>query len=293
MPQVRLLVTGDMEVKSLAQSFQAQFPTERDGQDVKWLKPRRSQCATSHRLRPDQDPSRPMCDLARAMLAEVITGRHGDPVDLVVVVEDVELGNLGQEEIIADHFRRAVLQVFGEKAREWDMRTTERNRQRVRECCSFHVLRPMPEAYFFGDPLALQRAGVRPEVPRLRDATDVESFEAIDTTWLPSCHAVNKQQALSGRAWWLQERHPKEYLQHLLATHYDASYSETLQGAAALADLNWPVLPKEDGDARFVRALFQDLADWFEVASPIGGQTASAFYPEKHILRESLLLRNM
>jgi hypothetical protein len=293
MLQVRLLVTGDMEVKSLAQSFQSQFPAERDGRDVKWLKPRRSQCATSHRLWPGKDPSRPMCDLARAMIAEVITGRQGDPVDLVIVVEDVELDNLGQEEVIADHFRRAVLKEFAERAQAWDMRTVERNRQRVQACCSFHVLRPMPEAYFFGDPLALQRAGIRPEVPQLRHPTDVESFEVIDTNWLPSCHAINHQHALAGRTWWLNERHPKDYLQHLLVTHYDASYSETLQGAAALAQLNWPMLPKEEGDARFVRALFQDLADWFEVDSPILGQTANAFYPEKHIRRESLLLRNM
>jgi hypothetical protein len=293
MAQVRLLVTGDMEVKSLAESFKAQFPAERQGDDVTWLKPRRSQCSTSHRLRAGANPSTPMRELARAMLSEVLVGRQGSPVDLVVVVEDVELDNLGQEDIVADHFRRAVQIELDERARGWDMRTSERNAQRVRDCCSFHVLRPMPEAYFFGDPQALQRAGLRPELPRLIHATDVESFEVNDAAWLPRCREINGTQAELGRNWWLHERHPKGYLEHLLDVHHGVTYNETSHGAAALGGLNWPIVPKVEADAPFVRALFQDLSDWFEVGSPISGPTANAFYPQRHIRRHSLLLRNM
>lgn len=293
MVQVRLLVTGDMEVKSLADSLKAQFPAERLGKDVTWLKPRRSPCATSHRLRAGADPSKPMLDLARAMLAEVIAGRQGIPVDLVVVVEDVEIDNLGQEDIVADHFRRAVEIELAERERNWDMRTRERNRQRVRDCCSFHVLRPMPEAYFFGDPLALQRAGLAPHAHQLRHATDVEKFEVTDTSWLPQCQEMNQRHAQAGRAWWRHECHPKEYLQHLLTLNNRPAYDETSHGAAALATLNWRIVPKVEADAIFVRALFEDLADWFYVASPISGQTAPAYYPTKRVRHDKLLLRNM
>jgi len=292
MARIQLIVTGDMEVKSLADSLRVHFPNVRGGQDVTWLKPRRSPGSTSSRLRADAEPSTAMKNLAKAMVAEVIAGRIGEPADLVIVIDDVELDNLGQEQIVAGLFRKAVRADLERRRHNSDMRTHGRNVQSVRERCSFHVLKPMPEAYFFGDPLALQRAGaVQP--PLLLNKTDVEEFEVTDPAWLPICQANNQRHAACGRHWWRHQLHPKEYLAHLVGQNDQIGYSETVQGAAALASLNWPGLPKVAGDITFARALFQDIADWFDEISPMPGLTSNVFYPGMGARHDSLLIRNM
>jgi len=259
---------------------------------VTWPKPRRTPGSTSNRLRADAEPSTAMTNLAKAMVAEVIAGRTGAPADLVIVIDDVELDNMGQEQIVASLFRKAVRAELDRRRHNSDMRTHDRNVQSVRERCSFHVLRPMPEAYFFGDPLALQRAGAI-QSPILLNTTDVEEFEVTDPAWLPICHATNQQHAACGRHWWRHEIHPKEYLAHLVGQNDPIGYSETIHGAAALANLNWPEVPKVAGDVMFARALFQDIADWFDVTSPMPGLTSDLFYPGKGIRHDALLIRNM
>jgi hypothetical protein len=289
---IQLIVTGDMEVKSLADSLKSHFPGVREGQDVTWLKPRRSHGATSSRLRADSEPSTAMTNLAKAMVAEAIAGKTGEPADLVIVVDDVELDNVGQEQVVAGLFRKAVRAELERRRHSSSMGTHDRNVRSVRERCSFHVLRPMPEAYFFGDPLALQRAGaIRP--PLLLHATDVEEFEVTDPAWLPICHATNQRHAACGRDWWRHEIHPKEYIAHLVGHSDPVGYNETVNGAAALASLNWPEVPKVVGDVTFARALFQDIADWFNVISPMPGLTSDVFYPGKGIRNDALLIRNM
>jgi hypothetical protein len=82
-------------------------------------------------------------------------------------------------------------------------------------------------------------------------------------------------------------------LDHLLQRNDGPEYGETVQGAAALAKLDWPTLPHVEGDAVFARSLFQDIADWFEIASPLNGRTSDAFYPSRAVRRDTLTLRNM
>ena len=291
MARLKLVVTGDMEAQALVGSLQSQFPDHRGGDDVIWDKARKMNCTTSHRLRRDSNtPSKPMLNLARAMLAEVLDGKNGTPADLVVVIDDVELDNLGQEEVIAEHFRLAVSVELEKKASSAG--TLERYKKIVRERCSFHVLRPMVESYFFADVQALQRLGVI-ATPLLRHATDVEDFEVIDDNWLPECRAHNLLQLGRGFPWWRHERHPKRYIDHLLARNKSSAYDETLQGVQALKILEWEKVPKVATDVAFVRALFEDLADWFEVPSPIPGNKSSKFYPDTNARRDSLLLRNL
>lgn len=115
MARIKLIVTGDMEKLALHNSLQQLFPNERDGQEVIWDKPLKTQCATSHRLLSNKSPSGPMKELVKAMIAEAGIGKKGEPADLVVVIDDVELGNLARENIIADHFRAAVEQVLKAK----------------------------------------------------------------------------------------------------------------------------------------------------------------------------------
>ena len=109
---IKLIVTGDMEKLALSASLSKIFPAHHQGQSVEWLPARKVDGATSHRLRKDATPSRPMRSLARAMLAEALGGRNKNqpPADLVIVIDDLELGNLDQPELVAAHFRQAVVQ---------------------------------------------------------------------------------------------------------------------------------------------------------------------------------------
>ncbi|MBN3779320.1 hypothetical protein G3O06_17435 [Burkholderia sp. Ac-20345] len=290
MATIKLVVTGDLELKSLAESLKSQFPTHRGGEEVIWDKTRKMNCSTSHRLRSGAEPSQPMLNLARAMLAEALNGKQGKPADLVIVIDDVELGNVGQEEVIAEHFRAAVDIELEKKG--FSGNTLDRYKGEIRDRCSFHVLRPMVEAYFFGEMQALRSMGVM-DAPLLRHETDVENFESVDGCWLPECYTQNQIQEKNGVGWWRHETHPKHYISHLLMRGNSAAYDETLQGASALRTLDWKNVPKIATDALFIRALFEDLADWFGVISPVGGNTAPSYYPQKNVRRANLVLRNL
>jgi len=113
MARIKLIVTGKMEKLALHKSLKRFFPGERDGQPVIWDTPHFVHGGTNdrlHPLSPECGPYRGMLNLAEAMLAEAVSSKDmtGEPADLVVVVDDVELGNIGQEAIVAAHFRAAV-----------------------------------------------------------------------------------------------------------------------------------------------------------------------------------------
>lgn len=153
MARIKLIVTGDMEKAALHKSLKRFFPDKRNNEEVIWDTPRKADCVTSNRLRPltgGVSLSRPMIELAKAMLAEVSAGKNGQAADLVIVVDDVELGNLEQEVVIAEHFCAAVNQVIA--CRKHDSKTEARLRGEIQQKCSFHLLKPMVEAYLFGDP---------------------------------------------------------------------------------------------------------------------------------------------
>ena len=96
--RIKLIVTGDMEKASLHDSLRKFFPEQNvNGENVTWETPRKLQCATSHRLRMTSEPSTQMKQLARAMLDEAILGKNGTAADLVIVIDDLELCNHGQE----------------------------------------------------------------------------------------------------------------------------------------------------------------------------------------------------
>ena len=291
MVRIKLIVTGDMEKSALHKSLQRFFPDERNGKKVIWDVPRKAQCVTSYPLRPltaNTSPSKPMIELAKTMIAEAIAGKTGQPADLVIVIDDVELGNLEQEAVIAEHFREAVNEVF--LLKNHDSRTEVRLRNELQQKCSFHLLKPMVEAYLFGDPAALRLAGVQNGVnPCLIHPTDVEQFESNDSRWLPICHSENSQKQQQNKPWWRNERHPKRYLEHLT----ELTYKETKCGKDALIALNWCNVPKCQQDIPIIRSLFEDISDWFSIQSPISGQAHPNFWPTMTVNRSKLLLRNM
>ncbi|MCX7086721.1 MAG: hypothetical protein NTV00_01575 [Methylococcales bacterium] len=292
MARIKLIVTGDMEKAALHKSLQKFFPNQRhDGEQVIWDVPRGPlPCATSNRLRANSSPSNPMIGLAQAMIDEAIVGKTGQPADLVMVIDDVELGNLNQEAVIAEHFRAAVNEVIQRK--NHDSKTEARLRNELQQKCSFHLLRPMVEAYLFGDSDALGLAGVPNGVnPCLVHPTDVEQFESNDALWLPVCYAENTQKQ-QNKPWWRNELHPKRYLEHLTERGQE-TYEETKHGKNALIGLDWHKVPKCQQDIPIIRSLFEDISDWFGITNPISGQTHPSFYPMRTVNRANLLLRNM
>lgn len=292
--RIRFVVTGDLERKAMAPSISRQFPeTTSDDIPVMWLRPQMVPAATTHRLVALQPPSGPMTALARRVLAELEEGEDGTPADLILAVDDLELHNFDQAAIVCDHFGRAMeCQI---ERRQLSQAAEERLRIRIRERCSFHLLCPMVEAYFFGESDALKRAGCAPDVQPLLGSEDVEAFNCRDPAWLPTCARENEHKSrLPGQpmAWWREERHAKHYLEHLVGNN-GGFYEEVLGGNAAFKVLDWPSVPAGPESVSFIRAMFEDIADFFGVANPLGPiQTVSLTYPHRRVDRTKLLLRN-
>jgi len=254
MERIKLIVTGDMEKLALHKSLQHLFPLNRNNKKVVWDTPRKLNCATSHRLRQTALPSSSMRKLAQAMLDEAIISKSGNPADLVVVIDDVELGNLEQENIIAEHFRAAVHCCLQENKYSSDIKDIK---EKLREKCSFHLLKPMVESYLFGDANALRVAGVpQDRIPKLVHPTDVEQFKTDDPLWLPTCQKENEERQ-KVTPWWCHECHPKHYLEDYLI---EGEYKEAKNGRNALEKLNWQKVPKCQTDTIFIRSLFEDIA---------------------------------
>ncbi len=155
MKYIQLIVTGDLEKKALARSleklFDALLPMS-GGSQHEWLPTEKINGATGFPL-PDLvagQPHKSMRAMANKMLAALEPGkdRQRQP-DLIVLIDDVELGNLGRESVLADHFK-AALQPLVQK-RFPVQADANRIFAALREKCSFHVFKAMPEAYFFAD----------------------------------------------------------------------------------------------------------------------------------------------
>jgi hypothetical protein len=279
MPVIKLIVTGEMERGALHTSLQNVFPKERNKQPVEWATPHRAHAATSARL-PDSDkPIAKMVDLANSMIAEVLYSKSGPKPDLVLVIDDLELNNIGQEALVARHFRMAIDRAIdgSKKFREQEPEI----RHLLRERCSFHLLKPMVESYLFGDAAALRK--ITTKIPKLPAGLDLEQFETNDPAYLPNCHAINVKRSGTG---WREECHPKHYLQFL-----NPDYSETGGGRAALNELNWVVLPGGNNQhLQVIRALFTDLAQWFGIPNPLPGLAHPVFWPNS---AKDAILRNM
>lgn len=254
MPTILLIVTGDMEMQALPLSLGRFFPS-------KW-RVDGNKGATGYRLDISKEPNSSMRRLARKMI-EAFKLKVDQP-DLVIVIDDAELGNIGQEDVVANHFRRATEKIL-EIEHKQNPAYAEKLRKNIRSRASFHLLTPMPEAYFFGDANTLSTMDIEPNKPKLRHLTDVEQFESNDPDWLTVCERKNNQKKLNNNPWWKHECHSKDYLEHLFP-----SYKETLHGKKALEQLPWNTIPKCPQDIRCIRALFQDLANWFAISNPIG-----------------------
>ncbi|ATB29552.1 hypothetical protein [Melittangium boletus] len=269
--RVQLIVTGELEQLGLHLSLRKLFA--HTGADVEFLRPLKTQDFTSNRvgaLLPQEQATRSLAaKLAGALVASVYPGRGGDlQADHVIAVDDLELSNADQPAHVLEYFRHAVKahveQHFASEA------TRTRVYQRLCEHGSFHLLNPMVETYFFGEPAALVRAKAHLAPNRFAPERDLEDFEVEDPAYLAPAPST---------APWKREprhRHPKHYVQYLcdpIGTRLRA-YRETHEGFDALQVLDWTEVLREESGASFARALVDDLADALNVPSPCPGKCA-------------------
>ncbi|MBF0438627.1 MAG: hypothetical protein HQL93_05835 [Magnetococcales bacterium] len=281
--RIKLIVTGDMEKGAICDFLKRFFPGMRNDQKVIWDSSKIGG-VTTHRLEPAKKLYDPMKRLVKAMIAEAMIGKTGRPADLVVVLDDVELNNLGQESVVAQVLKNAVEDELVQR--------NSATRTVLRDKCSFYLFKPMVEAYLFGDANALEIACVQaPHNPRLVHPTDVEQFETNDPAYLIHCKQENNTKKQKDNApWWREECHAKHYLEHLTK----GSYKETDHGKEALKEINWKNVPKCHSDMPIIRSLFQDISDWFGIPNPLGaGSFDPIFYPANPVNRSNLLLRNL
>jgi hypothetical protein len=291
--RVQLVVTGDMEQLALGLSLERILSTA--GGDVQFLRPRKlgDGAITTCPLPALATPRTPttVTRMAKALVTETLSGRTGSAPDLVVGIDDLELANIHQPHVVVAWIRRAIDEEV--TARYPSRDAAERIKTVLRERCSFHLLVPLVEAYLFGEPAALARAGVASGVAVHRLGADVESFETNDPAFLPRAAAENAKKAALGAPWWREERHPKRYLEFLVESSGALLYDETVEGVRALRTLDWPRVASSSA-LLFARALFEDISDLLGISNPLGpGICSSHTYPAKNVRRESLMLRNL
>jgi hypothetical protein len=270
---IKLIVTGDSEKNALHKSLQSCFPAHtKIGDLVVWDTPRKADGVTNFRIQSGR-PSRSMTTLVNVMFTEALQSKQPDGTapDFVIVIDDVELGNVGREDFVVHAFRLAVDAKLAELRSANSLVEFQQIQTRIQRCCSFHLLCPMVEAYFFADPKTLTSGGVSADKhPVLVHPTDVEQFDAIldsHPDWQSSCQLKNTQQKAKN-PWWRTERHPKHYLTHLLSISQAPAYHETTLGARMIEETHWPTVAKTPTDSPIVSALLEDIWDWYGLPPP-------------------------
>jgi hypothetical protein len=256
MAVVALIPTGAMEHCALGEALAAVFP---DHTFVARPTERHLNGFTSRDVAPlatAQSGPVPtnLEELAAELVNAIFPGRRGEKIDFAYVLEDLELCNQGQPDLVLSLFRGAVDRFI---RRMWPQQF-EGIFAEVRERCSFHLFRPMTEAYFFGDAAALRRAGVS-RAHQVPTDLDLEQFRTIDQEFLALPAGTSGIANMPDR-----EFHPKCYLRYLCdPTLGDkrARYKETVGGVAALRSLDWPVVLHPSPHCPFLHAFLDDLGE--------------------------------
>ena len=244
MIDVQLVVTGKMEL-ALGNALQAFC--ERSAWPVLFRPSMEVTSITSARLPATPTPlvrglaGRPMKSQARKLAADVTaTILERNHPDFVFVLDDVELDNDNQIPVVLDHVRAAFDSALAT--------ATVAEIRKVRDRVSFHLARPMIEAWLFPDPAALATAQASGK--NLWDSTsDAERFAVTDSAYMEWFEANQPRSPLN------PQQHPKWYLKFLS----DQRYSEARDGALALAGLDWTLVPQTPPHMGYLHALLDDL----------------------------------
>lgn len=308
--RVALIPTGKLEMLGLAKGLASLFGDEHE---FVCIPRRRDQphepfpSFTSARLPvPSQRERRsPLSNLVAVM----VDALWSDGYDLAVVLDDLELCNMGNEQVVVGEFRDAVARHLHWVA-ERDSRLLRELGDRLRACASFHLISPMIESWIFADPAGPANAGVPPGhlPPRLLQGWDPESFAADDpdyiaddgsacTTWMSLPIGYQERQ----RPEWLKatyprQSHPKRYLAWLCRDGGARNCSSFTERAAsnALVRLSWAQVLRDPRHMTFARSLICDLADGLEVG-PSGLDLGGIQAPltSIHGRRAESVLRNL
>jgi hypothetical protein len=257
--RIGLITTGKCEQRALGPSLARVF----EGGDVTFelcfKEPVDS--FTSNRLVYPAPPHRAGTTLVERMVSSIAaTLSLRDAPDYVFAVDDLELANIHTPAHVTALLRDAVTASLAG--------ATHKEVERFRARCSVHFLCPMVEAYFFGEPAALQRAGAtRPAL--LDPSSHLEAFTVVDERYLSPPDEA-------GHSWRGNDRaaHPKRYLKFLNDPEGSQlrSYQETKHGRDALSSLDWEqVFAHPPAELAFARSLFDDLADAIGVETPFPG----------------------
>lgn len=225
MVTISLLVTGKTELlalaDSLAQVFRADFryanPLSADPE--RYLRGFTSpdlRNVSGKKVSPESD----LGWFVAHLVGGAFPGRHGKPPDLMIGLDDLEVHNAHQADLAVRLVRDAVRDHV---ERSFSGPVRDRVYQRLREHCSFHLLKPMVEAYFFGEPAALDRAGVPPRRASEFDpaACDPEDFHVSDAGYMtvPEPPRPKRRNSTYKNDWRRQQEtrpyHPKKYLKYL------------------------------------------------------------------------------
>ena len=308
--RVALIPTGKLELLGLAAALRRLFgdqheffcvPRYQDTREVPF------HSFTSARLpvASHHDPRSPLAQLVGAMVDAVWTHQ----ADLAVVLDDLELYNVGNEPTVISEFRAAVLRHLDRVSSRTAL-DARQLRDRLRACASFHLIVPMIESWLFADPTGPARAGVPLAhlPPRLRPGSDPERFATDDPDYASDdgsqCSAWQSLPPAykdRNRPEWLRPthprtQHPKRYMAWLCRAPDERSCSRYAEStaAAALGQLDWTAVMAAADCMQFARALLCDLALGLAHDPPgidLSGQQAQL--TSVHTPRSDRVLRNL
>lgn len=269
--RVLLLLTGTCEQRGLPPALEAAFA----GVDVTFELYGEYQSFTSDSV-PIADIIEQSSDVDRGpvdkLASALIDAGRERGCDLAIAVDDLELVNVGRASDVRALFRSAFVR---EAARGESLTTVERARLAAR--CSFHILAPMVEAYFFGEPAAIDRAFHSAKAPAgttwTTTSPSVEAFLTSDAGYtdrvtspdLPKTER-HGDKTLAWRAA-NREKHPKHYME-FLCRNAPLGYREGRAGVAALEKLDFPRVLA--GGAPHLAELLADLEDGLGLPSVLG-----------------------
>lgn len=257
MTSIGLITTGECEHRALPDSLRRVFA----GVDVELLQPfaRPVPSITSSYLS-YPGPTSGGTKVDRFVASVISTLESRNSPDFIVAIDDLEPPNVATPHHVTQLVSDAVRRHLGTP--------THRVLARLRERCSFHLLSPMVEAYFFGEDAALERAGATRRAI-LSGVRHLEEFESADLFFVRPSDVREHPWRRPQRQW-----HPKRYLSFLVDPDDEgrAVYQETVGGCRALATLDWgQVFRYSPPGIAFAHALFEDLADVLGVPTPFPG----------------------
>ena len=274
-PRIGLVVTGDCESFGLARSLTGVFA----GQATFKVAHKKQSLASNNVLEVDTPGTRTRADeFAAALVAEAT----GTEFDYVIGVDDLELVNAAHPE----HVVKQVTDAIERHVRKLPVASPKQDRALalVQERCSFHLLAPMIESYFFAAPnSALPACGIqRPSHFRVGEV-DVEEFAVSDPVFEAVPYPATAPREARKRTWALpvdRHRHPKAYLKFLCEPDdplcSKRAYRESREGAKALEALAWGPALADTTHARLARSLFDDIATMLGTTPPFAGTSHAA-----------------